>query len=317
MRFRQQKEILERNLPKLTVKTSNVGTGTMTRLQIHSANQLIESLREINELGFITDEIIDLKKIGIPLNFYVVNDESIVISATASQLNSILDQIIMKCKAVIDSLNISLPEQEENSLIIGLPNIEYFSDLESLVKKINECLAYISGNDKLSKNEIRFQNFDSGTSWIEVVLIAGPPAVFLIGSAVDVCSKMAYRIQEYKFTKSAIKKMNHNSKVQDNIIKDLGKGIQNDIQKSFNESLKKSSDEFEYDLSNEYLARAKKGLSLLSELMEDGTTFEAARESLDYVRNSFPTLEEQKRLSEPITLLDQKKIEASSEEETD
>ena len=221
----------------------------------------------------------------------------------------------MKCEAVIDSLKLSLPKQVDNSIIIGLPNIEYFKDLDSLVKKINECLVLISGNDKISKNEIKFQNFDTGTSWIEVVMVAGPAAMFLIGSAVDICSKMAYRIQEHKLTKQAIKKMEHDSEIQRKIIEELGKGIQNDIQKGFTESIKKSDDDIDYDLSPEYLERAKKGLSMLSELMEDGTTFEAAKESLEFVRDSFPTLEDQKRLSEPTYLSGQKKIESLSEEE--
>lgn len=315
MRFRQQEEILVRNLPRLNIKTSVIGSGSAQQLQIHDASQLIEALREIYELGFITEEIIALKKLNIPLNLYVADGESIRITATSSQLSDIIDLIILKCEAVIESLNLSLPKQEDNSIIIGLPNIEYFKDLDSLVKKINECLVLISGNDKISKNEIKFQNFDTGTSWIEVVMVAGPAAMFLIGSAVDICSKMAYRIQEHKLTKQAIKKMEHDSEIQRKIIEELGKGIQNDIQKGFTESIKKSDDDIDYDLSPEYLERAKKGLSMLSELMEDGTTFEAAKESLEFVRDSFPTLEDQKRLSEPIYLSDQKKIESLSEED--
>lgn len=310
MRFREQYEILQENVEKLTFKSAQNGSG----FKISGADSLFEAIRNINILGIIDDEVSELEKLNIPISIYTSPDGSIQISTNNNQFTLIINRIRWKTNAVIKSLELSLPEQRENTIVIGLPAIDDFEQMDPFISNLSKSLEMIIGNEKISNNEIKFQNFDTGSSWIEVTLTAGPIALFLLGRAIDVCAKAANRYQQYKITKAAIEKMEVEETAKQTIIKTLAEGINDDIQAAFREELSKSS-EYEYDISHEYLSRAEKGIKILSDLMADGTTIQAALNNVESIRKTFPTVEEQIKLAQPLYLSRQHQIDTTESTE--
>ena len=311
MRFREQYEILRKNQEKLTYKATQTNGG----FKISGADSLFEAIREIDSLGIIDDEVAELEKVNIPLSIYTSPDGSIQISTNNNQFTSIIRRIRWKTEAVIKSMELSLPEQRENTLVIGLPVIDDFEKMEPFISRLTKSLQMISGNEKISNNEIKFQNFDTGSSWIEITFLAGPIALFLVGCAVDVCAKAANRYHEHKITKAAIKKMEVEEAAKQTIIKSLADGINQDIKAAFQEELSQS-EEYDYDLSPEYLSRAQKGIEILSDLMADGTTIQAALNNVETIRETFPTVEEQIKLAQPLYLSRQHQIDTKESNES-
>lgn len=184
-----------------------------------------------------------------------------------------------------DGLNYSYPEQSKNSIIIKTTPLEYLADVKDFSNKLNKAMDMLVGSAEfLDDKEIRFQNFDTGSSWIEICVNTAF-AINVIAAAVRCALKVGIENSEYQAIKARLSRIK-NSELNLQILEsEYMESTRKVISKQFSEEIGKTN-----ELDEEYLNKAYKAIEILHELLQEGATFESSLKATEEVKKSFPTM---------------------------
>ncbi|MGN7409394.1 hypothetical protein [Sporosarcina sp. SAFN-010] len=279
MRLREIKKILEENIFNLEIKYKrDAQKGTNEITDVH---KIYVSVMNLAEFNFLEEEIKKLE--NIPSVFNNKNDKIIVEDSTFRHFESIVNNIIMKVKAVIFAIRDAIPEQSQNSVSIKLPNSIDLVKVSDSIKKINNILSQsLVGK---YKSTVKLQNFDSGSNWIEVVL-QNTDAVVLFGSIVK--HTLSYVREEYmqwRITKSKIDNTNIEQSAKELVLK----ALEDTIKTQARLHAKVITEEFEITANQqEYENGLTHSIQALAELIHEGAEVHTALNAPLEVKDAYP-----------------------------
>ncbi|EOB3454974.1 hypothetical protein ACIJDO_000089 [Enterococcus hirae] len=284
MRFRETKEIIDNNLNKLDFKSSSLHNGGY---KIEDYSDLISAINNIQPLGFIDKEIKSLMSIETPLNYQTASGSMTMDTTTYQKFSKHVQTIIDKCEAIKTVIEISLPEQSDLSLTVGLPDIKSIPELTDFYKQLSKIFTLYFEKDA---DKIEIQNYDSGSLWTEIIF--GSAAIMMsFGSLIKLCSHIFIKIREHKIAELQFDELEFDHQMKQELKRKLLDKALNDIESDVITFLP------EEDKTNkEKIGNTSKALMLLYELLDKGTTFETALKTNEEIKESFPSLDTMKSL---------------------
>lgn len=283
MRFRETKEIIESNLNKLTIQADSRNSG----YRVHNYSDLISAINNLRPLGFIEKEIGSLLAINTPLNHQSASGYMMMDNSTYTAFKKEIQLIIGKCEAIKTVIDISLPEQSDLSITVGLPNIKSIPELTDFYKDLSKIFTLYFEKDA---DKIEIQNYDSGSLWTEI-LFGSATIMTSFGSLINLCSHLFVKIREHKIAKMQFEELELDHQIKQELKKKLHEKALQDIENDVITFLP------EEDKTNkEKIANTSKALMSLYELLDKGTTFETAMKTNEEIKESYPSLETMKSL---------------------
>lgn len=264
MRLREMKKSLESNIENLNivVETANLSSGTV--YHIKNCFNIIDTLFELEQFDFLRPYIQNIKS-----NTAIYNSRLSITTVDNSKYTEFVNQINLiksASSAVINAINQVIPEQNELSISVKLPEINNLNELISFTEELNICLSQVILNPIIN-GSIRFQNFESGSNWFEIILgsLAAVKAIKeIVISAIDI--KM--RIMEIEKSKQNIRAISASTDIIETVCKELDKQVKelsNKKAESFIESNAKDNKD------KEYFERVSNSIKIMGELMVKGT----------------------------------------------
>lgn len=284
MRFRETKEIIDNNLNKLVFQSKSTNSGLY---RVENYSDLVFAINNIQPLGFIDNEINSLMSIKTPLNYQTASGSMNMDSATYQKFVRYVQTIIDKCEAIKTVIEISLPEQSDLSITVGLPDIKSIPELTDFYKQLSKIFKLYFEKDA---DRIEIQNYDSGSLWTEIIF--GSAAIMMsFGSLIKLCSHIFIKIRQHKIAEMQFDELELDHKIKQDIKNSLLNKALNDIENDVITFLP------EEDKTNkEKIGNTSKALVLLYELLDKGTTFETAIKANEEIKESFPSLDTMKSL---------------------
>ncbi|MGG5324200.1 hypothetical protein IGJ62_001835 [Enterococcus pernyi] len=284
MRFRETKEIIDNNLNKLEFQSSSLHNGGY---KVDDYSDLIFAINNIQPLGFIDKEIKALLSIETPLNYQTASGSMTMDNTTYQKFCKHVQTIIDKCEAIKTVIEISLPEQSDLSLTVGLPDIKSIPELTDFYKQLSKIFTLYFEEDA---DKIEIQNYDSGSLWTEIIF--GSAAIMMsFGSLINLCSHIFIKIREHKIAEMQFDEIEFDHQIKQELKRKLLDKALNDIESDVVTFLP------EEDKTNkEKVGNTSKALLLLYELLDKGTTFETALKTNEEIKESFPSLDTMKSL---------------------
>lgn len=286
MRFREVKKIIDENFDQLVFEVETVSAG----VKISDYFSLVNAINNIRPLGFIEKEMDNLNQINTPFNIHNKDQVMVMERNTYTTFKDNVQTIINKCVSVRMVIENSLPEQSELSMTIGLPELNSIPDLTDFYKRLSKIFTLFF-EEKAS--EIKIQNYDSGSLWTEVVF-GSVVTLGGFGSLVTLCSHLFIKIREHKIAEKQFEELEFDQEIKQTLKQKLLEKALIDIENDVISYLPEQEKE-----NKERVANTSKALLLLFELLDEGTTFEAAIQSNEIIKEHFPTLESLTSL--PIT----------------
>lgn len=284
MRFREMEQIIGQNINSISFKVTTLNNGNK---MIENFSSMIIAINNIQLLGFIDNEISELQKMNTPFNSIRLNDTMTIDEATFNKFSRIIQTISSKCLAVQTAISVALPDQSPLSMVVGLPTFKNYSDLVIFYKSLDKIFNLFFEEER---DNITIQNFDSGSLWTEV-LFGTSAMVAAFGSLVKLTSFIFLKIREHKIAEMQFEQLSYDESIK-NELKDklLEKALQ-DIEADVIQFLPEDQKG-----DRERVVNTSKALHLLYELLDQGTTFEAAIESNESIKESFPSFDSLKSL---------------------
>ncbi|WP_342543341.1 hypothetical protein MHH33_07100 [Paenisporosarcina sp. FSL H8-0542] len=288
MRLREKVKLLQDNVYFLNVNH----VITNNRYEITDFTKLYKSIKNIEGLGFLEEDIQHLNEnLG-----HIFNDKSDRVLVDNEGLNSlikIVNTMRVKVIAVIQALKESIPNQDENSVSIKLPPYTDLSQVSTFVKDIDKILNQSLINEY--KSTVRFQNFDTGSSWIEIVLENQASVLFLgrmITSAYNFLQNQYLQLKQSQHTITALE--------IDSAAKQLVlKALEDNIKTQSRLNAKLLMDEFDINGNqNEYHGQLSHSIQKLAELLHKGTEIHTALNAPEETKQVFPDPNESRKLIE-------------------
>lgn len=279
MRFREMEQIIDQNIDSIDYKATALASGNKS---IENFSGMIRAINNIQALGFIDKEISELQKINTPFNSIRQNDSMTIDDATFTKFSQIIKTILSKCFAVRAAISVALPDQSPLSMIVGLPTFKNYTDLVIFYKSLDKVFNLFFEEER---DNISIQNFDSGSLWTEV-LFGTSAMVASFGSLVKLTSFIFLKIREHKIAEMQLKQLDYDESIKNALKEKLLEKALQDIETDVIQFLPEDQKG-----DRERVVNTSKALHLLYELLDQGTTFEAAIESNETIKESFPTLD--------------------------
>lgn len=267
------------------VEGHEVSYGGMKYVDVTNYAELINAVTELQKLGFIDFEISELEKLGLKINFQSSNGATRMDSSVYNKFVTIIRYLQRETASVSILLEKQLPAQNENSLTIELPNYELYSDLAEGMKSI-EKIFQLALPDK-AKDQIKIQNFDSGSLWIEIGLMSSVSLGF-IGGMVKVVSNIFVKIQQAKISQQQVEEAVSDSEQRQAVKEALKNKLIKDLE---SDSISFLNSQGEDDPSPERINEVAKAFEMLGDLMDQGANFTPAYNALETVKEAFPNQE--------------------------
>ncbi|MGN8065681.1 hypothetical protein ACTCUF_03975 [Lactococcus lactis] len=297
MRFREQQIIIDDNFNNITLEVQANGNNTV--YTVTNSLTLTKAIRNISIIGAFDIEINSLQKIG----FSIAPIGDITIQASLlSQVSTLINTIAAKAYAIKTSIDLSLPEQTENSITIGLPEYTQFQSVSYATTELTKALSIISGIENY-RSEINIQNFDSGSLWLEVC-VAGSATVGFIGFIVKTAFSLVSQYRGLQMQKLSLKSMDDEVSEKNKLYKGLEDIYKYQVRQTLENALTNENKE----IDSEDLNKLSKAVELIVPLLEQGATFAPASAQNPDIKAEFPAIEAMKALAP------QKLIENTSKE---
>ncbi|MDQ8487306.1 hypothetical protein Q3F42_05505 [Enterococcus faecium] len=284
MRFRETKEIIDNNLNKLVFQASSTNNGNY---RVENYSDLIFAINNIQPLGFIDKEIKALMSIKTPLNYQTALGSMTMDATTYQKFLKHVQTIIDKCEAIKTVIEISLPEQSDLSITVGLPDIKSIPELTDFYKKLSKIFTLYFEKDA---DKIEIQNYDSGSLWTEI-LFGSATIMMSFGSLIKLCSHIFIKIREHKIAEMQFEELELDHEIKEELKRKLLDKALSDIESDVVTFLPEDN-----KTDKEKIGNTSKALILLYELLDKGTTFETALKTNKKIKENYPSLETMKSL---------------------
>lgn len=303
MRLREQKQILEESLESIKVKFD---TDKHPRSSEVLNRRLMELRNELIELGSKVNFIKTADLVEYIDQFAIDRGDDL------SLLNEKIRVVREQIEAVILAIEGVLPDQDPNSVSIKLPDYNNFdiSKVSSFIKDI-EIILNQTLIDKY-KSTIKFQNFDTGTSWIEIIL-ENKEAIVLFGGLIAAT---------VKFIQSSVLRAQETQKYIEKL--DIENGVRQTVAKAIEEHKKMQAQVHSTifmqnnNISEkllEYHTNLTHSIEKLAGFILKGTEVHPALNAPEEAKKNFPNVKETQTLIENATKLISGR--SSAEDQTD
>lgn len=296
MRFREQLIIINQNIDDLKVEIEQSQTLGVNYTHVTNTKSLSRAIQNIASIGFLEVEIqsfIDLGSSINPIsNYQMGKDDTVTFIA-------LIEQIKAKTEAVKSSIEISLPKQSENSITIGLPDYTHFKSVGGATEELSKSLSIICSIENY-RSEIKIQNFDSGSLWLEIV-VGTSATVSFIGFITKIAFSVVAQYRGLKMQKLSLESMEIEISEKDK----LYKGIDEIFNYQVRQALENAIESEDKQIDSEDISKLAKAVAILTPLLEQGATFAPASVQSPEIKAEFPTMEAMKSLA-PQKLIDTK-----------
>lgn len=288
MRFREQLTIINQNVDDLKVEIETSQTLGVNFRHVINTKLLTKAIQNISTIGFIDNEIQAFISLGASLNpitnYQIGSEDSVTFQA-------LIDKIKDKTEAVKSSIELSLPEQSENSISIGLPDYTDFNSIEIVTETLNKSLSIICGIENY-RSEIMIQNFDSGSLWFEIVL-GSSSTVGFVGFVVKTSFSLVAQFRALQMQKLTLESMNTEKSQKSKLYDELNKIFDYQVRQTLENAIENENKQ----IDPEDISKLVKSMSMLIPLLEQGTTFAPASTQNLETQAEFPTIEAMKTLA--------------------
>jgi hypothetical protein len=177
MRLRVIYEILQLHKRDLILSATSEGHS----FRAGGIQRVSKAVREIEKTGVLKNE---LERIAsIPFISETPLDSIVLDPQTWSVIHDAVTDLKNKAFVLCEALNDLLTQEFEDSISFKIPDNSQFSDVSKIIDKLNKILEQSLVNDYI-KGEIKFQGFESGSSWIKLT-VGGMLALRFFGGMVD------------------------------------------------------------------------------------------------------------------------------------
>ncbi|MEW4224014.1 hypothetical protein [Rossellomorea marisflavi] len=264
MRLQEIKKILSDNIDKFDYVTNSINNGSTIEVIGHIG--VINAINEIASLGFLDEELSKLKDLSTIYYDRSLEDRIQINSPTYNRFKNIIYDIYQKCVTVYKALNIAIPNQEEYSVSVKLPNYTELDCLPDFFEKLDKSLSQALVN-KHFNGKITIEAFDSGSLWV-VLSVGSHLALSFLGRITEIAVKISTLILDIKKENLHFQQM----KTSQNFLKEY-----NEIQM---QRLKKVTQKEAEALANdaditdpEYISQLQYAIKEISNLITEGTQF--------------------------------------------
>lgn len=301
MRLRDMKQLLIANIDNLEFEYKAVNSST---IEIIGFQKTIKAVNNLKELNFLENEINNLSQLE---NIYYdksINDRIMVDTSSYNNFNNLINIIKNKCTATLEAFNQAIPDQQEYSISVRLPDYKNLDQLGKFFAKLNKSLEQSIVNDKI-KGNITIQNFDSGSLWVEL-LLGSAFALKFVGALVHTAAVVRNKTYQYKILEQQARTL----EIKNDTLEDLQKGLSKSIDVLVEAETKNLLNQEEIEYKPEFLENMKFSVKTLAELINEGTQIHPSYLAEKEYTESFPDFNKLDQIESTI-----KQIESSNIEE--
>lgn len=290
MRLRVLRNKLEEARPHLTIANQYIPKHNTT--EIFEFRSIKNAVYAIELTGLFHDTISRLKD----LDFW--NGFTEVMTLQPVQLDSfipIISELKILVEAMIDSLNLIIPPDRENTISIKIPDPKSLKDIsnstESLDKIFNQTLLHHSLN-----GSVEILNFDMGSFWIDIALGGGVAVMHFVSSLAWGAAVTFKKIQEGLLVRQQVREMTLDNDLKEkflNGVDDADNAVaQNEATHIANEHYK--------EFTAEDVERIKFALKELANIYIKGGEIHLSLMAPEEVKKGFPKMKELNSISSKI-----------------
>ena len=251
------------------------------QLRLDNVFNIRESVERMSGTGAFDPEIIQIKEFE---TLFLSNTDSIILPITeATELSNHINRLSNRMVVFNSVAKQVLPEQNENSLSIRLPDTRSLAELSDIFSKLDKIFNQLLVNEKI-KGGATLQNFDTGSEWIEI-LFNSVKAVYLI-------STLAYIgifIKREEIKNQELLEVVRNRKITNDLIERLSEEMLAQSSKLIDDKMSEFIQEAGIDKKdNEYFERYKNCVSILTELIDKGLKFFPSTKSPNDIKSILP-----------------------------
>jgi len=280
MRLRDIVNVIDVNMNVLQHRLVAIASDS-NQLRLDNVFNIRNSVERISGTGAFDAEIIQIKKFE---TFLFSNTDSIILPKhEATELSNFIIRLANKMGVFNSVVKQVLPEQNENSLSIRLPDTLRLAELSDIFSKLDKIFNQLLVNEKI-QGEATLQNFDTGSEWIEI-LFDSVKAVFIISTL----AYTAILVKREEIKNQELLEVVRNRKITNDLIERLSQEILAQSNKLINAKMSEFIQEVGIDKKdNEYLERYKHCVSILTELIDKGLKFFPSTKSPNDIKSVLP-----------------------------
>lgn len=275
MRLRDLKKLIGENVKSLTFDNEQRGADFVVS-DFHDA---IEAILNMKNISFLRKDIMNIQ--SIEDIFYNRNERVIVNNSMFSAFTHALDTIRLKCHVALDMLSDVLPEQDEFSASIKLPNYTTLAELAEFFSKIDKIFNQTFTHENIETIP-KLQNFDSGSFWVEIVV--GTTALTFLVSMTWAAAVVRKKLLEGDLLEQQVRSYELKNDAMEALKDGFKKSLDTVVEVETRNLLNNSN----IDYDNEYLERAKYSVKALGELLYQGAEIHTAIDAPEAVQNLLP-----------------------------
>jgi len=280
MRLRDIVNVIDENMNVLQHRLASIATDS-NQLRLDNVFNIRNSVERISGTGAFDSEISQIKEFETLL---LSNTDSIILpKPEANELSNTIIRLANRMGVFNSVAKQILPEQNENSLSIRLPDTPRLAELSDIFSKLDKIFNQLLVNEKI-QGEATLQNFDTGSEWIEI-LFNSVKAVFII-------STLAYTVilvKREEIKNQELLEVVRNRRITNDLIERLSQEILAQSNKLINAKMSEFIQEAGIDKKdNEYLERYKHCVSILTELIDKGLKFFPSTKSPNDIKSVLP-----------------------------
>jgi hypothetical protein len=261
MRLRQLKTILEEVTDLISINSTERSTNPRTYILQHSENLKV-ALNLLDDTNLFKDHITVLKS----QSFYSNSSDSPIIPDPEWRLIKtnfgMLDDVVL---AMIQAIEIAMPQASADVVSIKIPNPENFNDLVKIADSLNKVFGQTILNEDIGGN-FKILNFDTGSFWIDVLFTGGAQVLHVV-AAISWGGAVVYKkLQEGRLLSQQVRALKISSDAEEEISKKNKEALN---------TLSQHEAEFIYNSfykgkDPEQISRIKLALNELAELYSQG-----------------------------------------------
>lgn len=208
-----------------------------------------------------------------------------------NRLNALVNDINKSLPVFYGILETVTPEQDEQVVNVKIPE-DYTVDLEKLSsfnKELQDVFKLVVLHKGLRGDEVRFQGFDIGTSWYQMLIVGAPIAYYGFMGIIEIAEKLIharkawYESEEMRLSYEVKKQEMDDKKAKAFTMEEHIKPmLELKAQQSIDALIEKMGDEAP-NSATEMSSHLLKGLQKIIALMEKGTEFHPSLNTPEFI----------------------------------
>jgi hypothetical protein len=296
VRLKQIKKILENtdiNSLRLGIEVAGPSSYKVTDI-----NGFKKSIADIEQLEGFQPQIVAIKNTVL---YEYTSDALTVGTDLKDSLIRLSTHLYYSAKALLDVLSNMYKIDGEMSISIKLPDISDLKELKDTIETLDKIFNQSIINEDIDGN-IRVENFDNGTLWIDV-FVGSLKAVTVISSIAWSAAVICKKYQEVRIFKEYVESL----KIKTESMKDL-LSAQKEMTKALIEAEAINIYDKNYDKTNknEQVSRLAYAITTLAELMQKGAEIHPSLNAPETIGNLFPDMSKLDQIQSQIKQIEQK-----------